>query len=290
MEETLRLELLAKTQQALDTDDWNAVEQLWDPWIQQGDAEAAYQLAYHYLWCTPCDDDAIRDRMKKLLRDAAAKDHPDAIWFLANRETRSRETDPEFERLLLRAGRLGSVSAQRQLGVMYATGDWSGPKDPAEAVRWYRLAAERGHAESQYDLGFMLLLGEGGQKNPEEGLMWLDRAGESGEWKAFRLLVDCYEDGYCDVPVDAAKAALWRGRMEEYERLHPPSPSRRYSVDGTISESSLECLWEIEGVIGFAYMGSDDQFLVSYDPALIRPAQLDERIRATGLIPLPVDS
>ena len=56
----------------------------------------------------------------------------------------------------------------------------------------------------------MLLLGEGGPKKPEEGVKWLERAGEMGEYKAFRLLVDCYENGYCDVPVDSGKAALWR--------------------------------------------------------------------------------
>ena len=49
MEETLRLDLLAKTRQALEVDDWDAVERLWQPWVQQGDAEAQYQLAYHYL-------------------------------------------------------------------------------------------------------------------------------------------------------------------------------------------------------------------------------------------------
>jgi len=35
------LELIAK-----DADDWNAVVRLWQPWVQQGDAEAEYQLAY----------------------------------------------------------------------------------------------------------------------------------------------------------------------------------------------------------------------------------------------------
>src|SRR6266478_2952160 len=167
MEEHIRQELLAKTKQALDADDWNAVEHLWRPWIEQGDTEAEYQLAYHYLWCTPCEDDATCDRMKELIRDAAAKDHPDAIWFLVTRQTHPRETNSEFQRLLLRAGQLGSVNAQRELGVNYATGDWCGPKDLAEAARWYRLAAGKGHAESQYDLGFMLLLGEGEPKNIE---------------------------------------------------------------------------------------------------------------------------
>jgi len=69
-----------------------------------------------------------------------------------------------------------------------ATRDWSAPKDLAEAARWYGLAAEKGNAESQYDLGFMLPLGEGRPKNIEEGVMWLERAGELGEYTAFRLL------------------------------------------------------------------------------------------------------
>ena len=72
MEEHIRQELLAKTKQALDADDWNAVEHLWRPWIEQGNTEAEYQLAYHYLWCTSCEDDATSERMEALLSDAAA--------------------------------------------------------------------------------------------------------------------------------------------------------------------------------------------------------------------------
>src|SRR5215813_8792901 len=136
MEENCRQELLAKTKQALDADDWNAVVRLWRPWIELGDAEAKYQVAYHYLWCTPCEDEATCDRMRQFLREAAAEDHPDAVWFLATCQTRSQEMNPELDQLVLRAGQLGSVSAQRELGVMYATGEWSGPKDLAEAARW----------------------------------------------------------------------------------------------------------------------------------------------------------
>jgi hypothetical protein len=63
MEKTLCHELLAKTKQALDADDWNTVSHLWQPWVDQGDAEAEFQLANHYLWCTPNDDDATTERM-----------------------------------------------------------------------------------------------------------------------------------------------------------------------------------------------------------------------------------
>ena len=35
------------------------------------------------------------------------------------------------------------------------------PKDDAEAVRWYRLAAEQGNAEAQFELGYMYDQGDG---------------------------------------------------------------------------------------------------------------------------------
>jgi uncharacterized protein len=37
---------------------------------------------------------------------------------------------------------------------MYATGEGV-PKDDAEAVKWFRKAAEQGHAKAQFNLGAM---------------------------------------------------------------------------------------------------------------------------------------
>lgn len=294
MEEVVRQELVAKTRQALDVDDWDAVMRIWEPWIEHGDPEAEYQLAYHYLWWwTPVEDDAMRERMEKLLADAAAQGHPDAIWLLAQRLRRQDRpgADAEFKRLLLHAGHLGSVHAQRDLGVFYSTGDWSGPKDPAEGARWYRLAAQQGHAESQYDLGFMLLLGEGGPQNVVEGLMWLERAAQQGEFLAWRLLADCYQNGYCDVPVDAGKAALYRERIEEYKRLHPPKALRFYAVPSAVEESSLTCLLDIDGVDGFSVSArtNDKELAVGYDSEVIAPVELDEKIRAAGILAVPME-
>ena len=36
------------------------------------------------------------------------------------------------------------------------------PEDAAEALRWYRLAAEQGYAYAQFDVGRMYARGEGG--------------------------------------------------------------------------------------------------------------------------------
>ena len=43
----------------------------------------------------------------------------------------------------------GDATAQFNLGVMYANGGEGVPEDDAEAVRWYRLAAEQGYAAAQ---------------------------------------------------------------------------------------------------------------------------------------------
>ena len=54
----------------------------------------------------------------------------------------------------------GTPDAQNNLGVMYANGEGV-PEDDAEAVRWYRLAADQGDADAQYNLGVMYANGEG---------------------------------------------------------------------------------------------------------------------------------
>ena len=42
----------------------------------------------------------------------------------------------------------GHAYAQYYLGLMYANGEGV-PEDDAEAVRWFRLAADQGHADAQ---------------------------------------------------------------------------------------------------------------------------------------------
>jgi hypothetical protein len=155
--------------------------------------------------------------------------------------------------------------------------------DLAKAAAWYRRAAERGDRSAQYELGFMLLLGEGEPKNTDEGLLWLERAGELGNTDACKLLADCYEKEAFDVPLNAAKAARWRDRLEEYERRCPSSPHVRYNLEDVVNPSSIAVLLAIEGVTGVGYIEEDRAINVSFDPALITPAELDEKVRAAGI-------
>ena len=118
---------------------------------------------------------------------------------------------------MIEAAENGDLEAQHNVGACYATGDWDGPRDEKEAIKWYTRAAEAGHSLSQYDLGFMLILGEGVEKDIDKGLWWIEQAAMCGECCAERLLVDIYEKGLFGVGSDPVKAKCWKEKSSRFK-------------------------------------------------------------------------
>ncbi len=58
------------------------------------------------------------------------------------------------------------------------------PHDDAEAVRWYRRAAEQGHAGVQFNLGLMYRKGRGVRQDYVQAHMWVNLAAAQGDEKA----------------------------------------------------------------------------------------------------------
>ena len=58
------------------------------------------------------------------------------------------------------------------------------PEDDAEAVRWYRLAAEQGNARAQFNFGLMYANGEGVPEDDVTAYAWLNVAAAQGNAKA----------------------------------------------------------------------------------------------------------
>ena len=85
-----------------------------------------------------------------------------------------------------------------------------------EGIRWYRLAADRGHIESQYRLGHLLLEGGcpvGGLKEDKKlGLEWCLKAAEAGHPSAQRDCGNAYLFGK-GVEVDGRRGICisWQG-------------------------------------------------------------------------------
>ena len=63
---------------------------------------------------------------------------------------------------------------------MYDNGEGV-PQDDAEAVRWFRLAAEQGEARAQFNLGIRYANGEGVPQDDAEAIRWYRLAAEQGE-------------------------------------------------------------------------------------------------------------
>jgi TPR repeat protein len=53
-------------------------------------------------------------------------------------------------------------------------------KDFGEAIKWFRLAAEQGHARAQFNLGYMYAVGEGVEQSDDEARAWFELAANQG--------------------------------------------------------------------------------------------------------------
>ena len=55
------------------------------------------------------------------------------------------------------------------------------PKDEVEAVKWYRKAADQGHAAAQFNLGGMYAEGRGVPKDDVEAYAWFNISAVSNQ-------------------------------------------------------------------------------------------------------------
>jgi len=119
---------------------------------------------------------------------------------------RAVAANSDIQSLTARA-KAGDVSAQSDLGLMYATGK-GGPQNDTEAVKWYRLAASQGDVDAQYFLGSMYDEGRGVPQNYVEAAKWYRLAAERGDASAQYSLGALYEVGD-GVPQSDIESVKW---------------------------------------------------------------------------------
>ncbi len=155
-----------------------------------GDAEAQYLLA---LSCEKLK------RRQKWMRAACEGGHLEAYYELHGCHLNE----------VVRAAEEGSEDAQSSLGIYYAT---LRKPDLEKSRHWYLQAALQGNTQAMYEIGLTLLLGEGGEADPEQAIEWLEKAAMTRDWdrEAREVLADAYEDGSNGVPKDPARSEYWR--------------------------------------------------------------------------------
>jgi len=94
-------------------------------------------------------------------------------------------SDPEAAMRMFQyaATNFGDSNAQYNLARLYMDGAEGVAKDSRQAARWFNLAAEKGHVESEALLGHLLFVGDGVQPQRARGLMWLTLAREGASAK-----------------------------------------------------------------------------------------------------------
>ena len=93
-----------------------------------------------------------------------------------------------------KSARQGNVTAQNNLGTLYASGIGT-PKNLAQAVYWYRKAAEQGNATAQNNLGILYHEGQGVAQNDKLSADWLSKAANQGNAQAQYNLSELYAQG-----------------------------------------------------------------------------------------------
>jgi TPR repeat protein len=101
----------------------------------------------------------------------------------------------------------GLAIGQYNLGVMLRDGH-ALSQNYAEAVKWFRKAADQGNALAQNDLGAMYANGQGAAQSFSEAAKWFRRAADQGNAMAQASLGLLYDIGQ-GVARDYAQAAAW---------------------------------------------------------------------------------
>ena len=119
--------------------------------------------------------------------------------------------DPvEAVRLYKIAAEMGYAKSQYNLGICLQHGDGT-PCNPVEAYTWLKRAADAGHAGAQCGVGFALKNGHGVDEDKALGVVYYRRSADQGIATAMYNLGNCYAQG-AGVPRDPSLAVLWLKR------------------------------------------------------------------------------
>ncbi len=109
----------------------------------------------------------------------------------------------------------GHAESQYNLGWLYANGNGLNV-DVDEALRWWQAAAKQGHADAQFAIGLAFITGEGGlKKDVNSAVLWFLRAAKQGHRDSREILSRLNEDPKIDV-IEAAPGLIketWFGTM-----------------------------------------------------------------------------
>ena len=197
---------------------------------ERGDADA--QFAYAALLLERTKRGAPRPRDVRVYMERAAKGgHAEAQFNLAQMIVEDRPSFRGFAEALpfyRLAAEQGLPDAQYALATMLAEGNGVTVPAPTEARRWMERAAGNGFDTAQLELGIWLVNGRGGPKDLEKGRAWLERAARDGNVVAQNRLARMHAYGIGTL-VDPVRAGAWH-LLTKRRGFSDPEMDRRVST------------------------------------------------------------
>lgn len=144
---------------------------------------------------------------------------------------------------LLARAKAGDPSSEFAVGRAYAKGEGV-PQDYAQAVLWFRKAAEQGDVKAEYALGVSYYKGLGVPQDKSEGISWFRKAADQGDAKAQYALGYHYQH-YFGVGEDHAQSELWYRKAAEqgFAKAEYELGDMYYKGDGVPQDESLAEMW-----------------------------------------------
>lgn len=124
-------------------------------------------------------DKQLREKRRRSLASATPEEIVAFVLKLRDGGIGVAQDREEALRYLKIAAERGHLQAQYVLGSTYAKGT-DVTRDFGEAIRWFRMAANQGDAQSQFILGVMNSKGFGTPKNKVKAYRWFARAVSNG--------------------------------------------------------------------------------------------------------------
>lgn len=154
-------------------------------------------------------------------------------------------------------------AAQFDIGVKFARAD-----NHAEAVTWFRRAAEQGYAQAQYALGCCYARGDGVAQDTRQAFVWWLKAAEGGNRSAQYNVACAYASGD-GVAEDDVQSSYWYQKgAEQGDADAQYAVAQRYCLGVGVEESPrLAAHWALQAAeqghsgaqfyVGFVYERGD---------------------------------
>jgi len=137
-----------------------------------------------------------------------------------------------------KAAEAGEGDAMNNLGAMYANGKGV-REDDVEAIRWFREAAKAGNSEAMKNLGGMYAEGQGVPADRTVAVQWYRKAAEAGHPVGMSSLAWHYECGRGGLPVDKKQALTWYEKAAQAGNAYASEGVARLRADVAKQEREI---------------------------------------------------